>query len=47
MSRFLVARAVSGFNKSEKELNSMRMRLGEGIAGRVMREGVHGQCQRC
>lgn len=38
--QILVARAVSGFNKSERELNSMRMRLGVGIAGQVMHEGV-------
>jgi signal transduction histidine kinase len=38
--QILVARAVSGFNKSERELKSMRMRLGEGIAGQAMLEGV-------
>ncbi len=38
--QILVARAVSGFNELEKELNGMRMRLGEGIAGQVMRDGI-------
>jgi signal transduction histidine kinase len=38
--QILVARAVSGFNKLDKELNGMRMQVGEGIAGQVMREGT-------
>ena len=36
----LVARAVSGFSPPDKEFNSMRMQVGEGIAGQVIREGV-------
>ena len=38
--QILVARAVSGFNARDKEINSMRMQVGEGIAGQVMREGI-------
>jgi len=38
--QILVARAVSGFDKPDKEFNGMRMQVGEGIAGQVMREGV-------
>ena len=38
--QILVARAVSGFNTLDKEFNSMRMQVGEGIAGQVMREGI-------
>jgi signal transduction histidine kinase len=36
----LIARAVSGFNPLDKEFNSMRMQVGEGIAGQVIREGI-------
>jgi len=36
----LIARAVSGFNALDKEINSMRMQVGEGIAGQVIHEGV-------
>ena len=38
--QILAARAVSGFNTLDKEINSMRMQVGEGIAGQVMREGI-------
>jgi signal transduction histidine kinase len=38
--QILVARAVSGFNTLDKEFNSMRMQVGEGVAGQVMREGI-------
>ena len=38
--QILAARAVSGFNARDKEINSMRMQVGEGIAGQVMREGI-------
>jgi signal transduction histidine kinase len=38
--QILVARAVSGFNALDKEFNSMKMQVGEGIAGQVIREGV-------
>ena len=38
--QILVARAVSGFNTLDKEFNSMRMQVGDGIAGQVMREGI-------
>lgn len=38
--RILVARAVSGFNQLEHELDHMSMRVGEGIAGQAMREGI-------
>ena len=38
--QILVARAVSGFPARDKEFNSMRMQVGEGIAGQVMREGI-------
>ena len=38
--QILVARAVSGFNTQDKEFNSMRMQVGDGIAGQVMREGI-------
>jgi PAS domain S-box-containing protein len=36
----LTARAVSGFDKREKETRQVNMRLGDGIAGRVMRDGI-------
>ena len=36
----LFARAVSGFDEPEKEYRRVRMRLGEGVAGQVIREGV-------
>jgi PAS domain S-box-containing protein len=36
----LFARAVSGFNDQEKEYKRVKMRLGEGVAGQVIREGV-------
>ena len=38
--QILVARAVSGFNTLDIEVNSVRMQVGEGIAGQVMREGI-------
>jgi signal transduction histidine kinase/GTP-sensing pleiotropic transcriptional regulator CodY len=38
--QILVARAVSGFHALDKEFNSMRMQVGEGIAGQVIREGI-------
>lgn len=36
----LFAHAVSGFNDQEKEVQRARMRLGEGIAGRVISEAI-------
>jgi PAS domain S-box-containing protein len=36
----LFARAVSGFDEQEKEYKRVRMRLGEGVAGQVIREGI-------
>ncbi|MCC6300212.1 MAG: GAF domain-containing protein [Anaerolineales bacterium] len=36
----LLARAVSGFGEHEREYKRVRMRLGEGVAGQVMREGI-------
>jgi PAS domain S-box-containing protein len=36
----LQARAVSGFDDQERENKGFRMRLGEGIAGRVIHEGI-------
>jgi signal transduction histidine kinase len=36
----LIARAVSGFGEQEKEYTRVKMRLGEGVAGKVIREGV-------
>jgi len=36
----LFARAVSGFNEHEKEYRRVKMRLGEGVAGQVIREGI-------
>jgi len=36
----LLARAVSGYPESEKEFKRVKMRLGEGVAGQVIREGI-------
>ena len=36
----LFAHAVSGFGEHEKEYKRVKMRLGEGVAGQVIREGV-------
>jgi signal transduction histidine kinase/PAS domain-containing protein len=36
----LFARAVSGYDDRDKEYRGVRMRLGEGIAGQVMSEGI-------
>ena len=36
----LVARAVSGFDEAVKEYKRVKMRLGEGVAGQVIREGI-------
>lgn len=36
----LFARAVSGYAEQGKELKPVQMRLGEGVAGQVIREGV-------
>lgn len=36
----LFARAVSGYDDQEKEYRGVRMRMGEGIAGQVMSEGI-------
>jgi signal transduction histidine kinase len=36
----LFARAVSGFGEHEKEYKRVKMRLGEGVAGHVIHEGV-------
>ena len=38
--QILVARAVSGFDTLDKEFNSMRMQVGEGIAGQVIHKGI-------
>lgn len=38
--QILIARAVSGFNSSDIEFHRLRMQMGEGIAGQVMREGL-------
>ena len=36
----LFARAVSGYRDEEKEAKRVKMRLGEGVAGQVIREGI-------
>ena len=36
----LFARAVSGYSEQEKEFKRVKMRLGEGVAGQVIREGI-------
>lgn len=36
----LFARAVSGFDEQQKEYKRVQMRLGEGVAGQVIREGI-------
>lgn len=36
----LVARAVSGYSEQHKEFKRVKMRLGEGVAGQVIREGI-------
>jgi len=36
----LLARAVSGYPESEKEFRRVKMKLGEGVAGQVIREGI-------
>ncbi len=36
----LYARAVSGFDEDEKDYKQVKMRLGEGVAGQVIREGI-------
>ncbi len=36
----LFAHAVSGFGGEEKEFGRVKMRLGEGVAGQVIREGI-------
>ena len=36
----LFAHAVSGFGEDEKEFGRVKMRLGEGVAGQVIREGI-------
>ena len=38
--QILYARAVSGFDEQEKESRQIKMRLGEGVAGQVIREGI-------
>ena len=38
--QFLFARAVSGFDEHEKEYKRVKMRLGEGVAGQVIHEGI-------
>jgi len=38
--QILFARAVSGFDEQEKEYRRVKMRLGEGVAGQVIREGI-------
>ena len=38
--KVLNAQAVSGFDKRDVEAEHIRMRLGEGVAGRVIREGI-------
>jgi PAS domain S-box-containing protein len=39
-AQVLVARAVSGYGEAEKEGPRVNMRLGEGVAGAVIREGI-------
>ena len=39
----LFAHAVSGFGEAEKGFGRVKMRLGEGVAGQVIREGGHDQ----
>jgi len=36
----LFAHAVSGFSEDEKKFKRVKMRLGEGVAGQVIREGI-------
>ncbi|MCI0554302.1 MAG: GAF domain-containing protein, partial [Anaerolineae bacterium] len=36
----LLARAVSGYPEQDKEFKRVKMRLGEGVAGQVIREGI-------
>lgn len=36
----LYARAVSGFDEQEREYKQVKMRLGEGVAGQVIHEGI-------
>lgn len=36
----LFARAVSGFGETEKKFKRVKMHLGEGVAGQVIREGI-------
>ena len=36
----LWARAVSGYSEREKDFKRVKMRLGEGVAGQVIREGI-------
>jgi PAS domain S-box-containing protein len=38
--KILIAQAVSGFGDKDWEKERIKMRLGEGVAGRVIREGV-------
>jgi len=38
--QLLFARAVSGFDEQEREYKRVKMRLGEGVAGQVIREGI-------
>jgi len=38
--QLLFARAVSGFGEQDKEYKRVKMRLGEGVAGQVIREGI-------
>jgi PAS domain S-box-containing protein len=38
--KVLFAGAVSGFDKQEKHIKSVKMHLGEGVAGNVIRKGV-------
>jgi len=38
--QLLFARAVSGFDEHEREYSRVKMRLGEGVAGQVIREGI-------
>jgi signal transduction histidine kinase len=37
--QILVAEAVSGFSESERKYGQIRIRLGQGVAGRVMQDG--------
>lgn len=39
-AQILIARAVSGYGEAEKEGPRINMRLGEGVAGAVIREGI-------